>query len=397
MKSLTVAILIWTVIQGSRPTSAQEAPDVVRAIRSATQKAVAVVSVGAPQLTKPHKAIYQYGLATLVVGLAPDGSAVGYRLVLLAVVPAEIPEADEVRARRSIARIVEPIATKLRTNLDFQPSLEDAAATAVKDDEDRRKHFEDYSAQVDARTNEDFVSASNQFTRSFGASFPKYASTSFLALGLRACAEPTCAMNDFLHKPRNRSTDRFGKLYGWMKSKQITGINQAYILNPQGTYWSMTAKLDAGYEWHADFPQSLLQTVVVNAAKHARRTKVPLPYSVAEFAALPREAAAHIADVFDSAYAAAVRLPSNPQITLPGISDELGRARLTECVRLRGAFDSGEAGKCAGYSLTPDVIAKCLAGAECAPAFAREVNLDSLTLGTNTSLLYFAQNAACPE
>ena len=70
---------------------------------------------------------------------------------------------------------------------------------------------------------------------------------------------------------------------------------------------------------------------------------------------------------------------------------------MTECVRLRGAFDATEAGACAGYELTPNIIATCLSGGECSPPFGSQVNLDSLMMNAHTTLAYFAQHAALPR
>lgn len=398
----TKTVILWALLVGPlfNVASAQiglSAADFDRLIRQSVQRAVAIVSLAAAQDKMPHKAVYQYGLAPVIVGLSPSGLPIGYRLVLLATVPAGINEADEVRVRGSIARIVDRIGVQLRTEIDSLPGLEEPDATAAKDGEDVQKHFADYATQTDTRAHEAFIAASLEFNERFGHSFPEYAERSFLAIGLRPCADPACPLNEFARRPRDRSTDRFGKLYGWMKLNGLTMVNQAYILNPQGSFWSITAKLDSGHEWHDDFPKTVLQAGLVNAGKRARRTEAPLSYSAAELAGLTRQATAHIADVFDSAYAAAIHLPSDPNAVLPGISDEIGRARMTECVRLRGAFDAIEAGTCAGYELTPKVVATCLSGGECAPPFGDHVNLDSLTINAHTTLAYFAQNAALPR
>lgn len=51
----------------------------------------------------PRNAIFQYGLAPIVVGLSLEGAAPeGYRLVLLATVPAGIGAAVELRMRRVV-------------------------------------------------------------------------------------------------------------------------------------------------------------------------------------------------------------------------------------------------------------------------------------------------------
>ncbi len=375
---------------------AQSFLDLKRLIDESSRRSVDIVTVGEARSTS-HKVILQYGLAPVIVGFSPQGSPVGYRLMLLATVPADIAEADEKLVRGAIRGIVKPITEELREKIDALPGPEESGATAAKAGEDVRQHFENYATNTNNQARDAFTAASHEFRQRFGQRFPKHARLSFMAVGLRPCADPACPLAEFANRRRDRSTDRFGKLYGWMKSEGLTTANQAYILNPQKTFWSITAKLDKGYEWHDDIPKAALQAALVNAANRARRTKVPLSYSAAELAGLSNEATAHIADVFDSAYAAAIRLPSNPNLVLKEISDELGRARLTECVRLRGTFDATAAGTCAGYALTPAALATCISGGECSPSFGSQVNLDSLTIMPHTAMAYFAQNAALPR
>jgi hypothetical protein len=371
--------------------------DLNRLIQQSTQHAVSIASVRSPQVAAPHKAVYQYGLAPVVVGVTQNGTPVGYRLMLMVVVPSNIDEATETRLRSKTSGLVDPIATELRMQIDALPGFEDPEAITVAAGEDVSKHFENYTSQINSKAHEAFVAATTEFAARFGHMFPNYAATSFLAIGLRPCADPTCPLSEFAHKQRNRSTDRFGKLYGWMRSKGLIAVNQAYMVNPQGSFWSVTAQLDKGYEWHEDFSTEVLQAVLVNAAKRARRAAAPISYSAAQLAGLSREETAHIADVFDSAYAAADQLASNPNAVLQGISDEIGRARLRECVKLRGAFDATDAGKCSGYSLTPTSIATCLSGGDCVPPFGGQVNLDSLTVKTGATIAYLAENASLPR
>jgi hypothetical protein len=157
------------------------------------------------------------------------------------------------------------------------------------------------------------------------------------------------------------------------------------------------AVLDKDNEWHDDFPKSVLQAGFVNAVKDSRRTKTPLSYSAAELVALSKETVVHLADVFDSSYSAASRLPSNPQVTLQGLSDELGRARLRDCVRLRGTFEPEDAGKCAGYNVNQIDLANCLAGGDCMPPFGGQVNMETLSVKPDTSFADIAGSTALPR
>ena len=370
------------------------AAEIQRRIANISKTSVAVISAVPSQVNASHKVVYQYGIATVVVGSSPNGLPVGYRLMLLPTVQTDIEEADEVRLRRVVAGMVEPIATRLRVDIDALPGLGEPGATSIPPGDDVHQHFEDYEAQTEDRTHAIFSEAVAEFNVKFSQLFPKYASTSFLAIGLRPCVGSTCEVPD---RPRNRSTDRFGKLYTWMKSRGLTIPDQAYILNSEGSFWSITARLDHGYEWQEDFPKDVLQAALVISANRARRNQIPISYSAAELAGLSKELTAHLADVFDSAYAAGIDLPSDANAQLQGISDELGRARLTECVRLRGAFDPSEAGQCAGFNLTPSIISSCLSGGECMPNFGGQVNLDSLSVIPHATLAYLAQNADLPR
>ncbi len=98
--------------------------DLTRSVAGTAAIAVPVASLSAPKQAVSHKAVYQHGLAPVVVGLLPNGSAIGYRLVLLAVIPGNVSESDEVRIRRSIASIVAPVTDELWKTIDYQPALE---------------------------------------------------------------------------------------------------------------------------------------------------------------------------------------------------------------------------------------------------------------------------------
>src|SRR2546422_727656 len=64
-----------------------------RAIKDVMERSVTLATSLVLQDDKaaPHKAVYQYGLAPVMVGVSPNGSTIGYKLMLLAVVPANLP------------------------------------------------------------------------------------------------------------------------------------------------------------------------------------------------------------------------------------------------------------------------------------------------------------------
>jgi hypothetical protein len=396
-RTALTCFVLFALLSASPALGQFNPSDLTRAISDIQRHLIPTVSVSPTQQNHSHKAAYQYGLAPVIVGSSEAGSPIGYRLTLLVLIPTDLDDLEESRVRGSLPGLLEPIARDLRNKIDWLPGLEEPGATTPAPDEDVGGHFVKYSAAMENSAHDAFVAASQEFDERFSSRFPAHASDAFLAIGLRPCAEPSCPLGEFAHRRRDRSTDRFGKLYGWMKARGLTATNTVYMLNPQGSFWSVTAKLDRGYEWHQDFPAPVLQAALVNAANRSRKNGTRLSYSAAELAGVSKEAAAHIADVFDSAYAAAIRLPSKPGDALPGISDELGRTRLLECVRLRGTFDADEAGKCAGYKVTPAVISDCIAGRECTPVFGNQVNLESLTYLPNAKLDNLSQNSALPR
>jgi hypothetical protein len=216
---------------------------------------------------------------------------------------------------------------------------------------------------------------------------------SSLALALRPCVGEACALAEFASAP---AKNRFGRLYDWTNSKGLKTVNQAYAINSDGSFTAVVATLDQGRQWHDDFPKPVLQAAFLNAAKQSRNTNTTLSYSTAELASLSKDNVAHLADVFDLPYAAASRLGTNGA-NLEGLSDELGRARLRECVRLRGTFESEKAGQCAGFKINEKDLADCLAGGDCLPEFGDQVNVETFLVRPNSSLSVIAVSATLPR
>jgi hypothetical protein len=88
-----------------------------------------------------------------------------------------------------------------------------------------------------------------------------------------------------------------------------------------------------------------------------------------------------VQDVASEAVATMDLLPEATKTAFTNISDELGRARVIECSRLRGASTAEQVSACAGYKLTEDTLFKCLAGEPCLPvmldkAYATILDID---------------------
>jgi hypothetical protein len=363
------------------------------AIEKAVQTPRAAASVPAGQ-TPSHKAIFQYGLASVVVGVTPSGTPIGYRLELLAAIPLDTPGEEEAHIRSTVRTLTPALGNHLRVSLDALPGLAQLDMTHPKAGEaasdqlrgfiaDRNKQWQSSLAETVHRFNTDVQQISHQ-----------YGAGSVLAIGLRPCAPPRCKVN----RVRGTQAERFGKVYEWLKSYGLTKVGDAYVLDLRDTMSALRVSLPIDYGWHADFDKEALRAALVAGANRARKMHEPLPYSAAQLADLPREAVAHIADAFDSASVAAASLRSDPNAILHGISDELGRSRLKECVALRGKFDVSKAADCAGYQqLTPKIIAECIAGGLCMPKFGSRVNLDSIALNAYASISDYAEQAPLPR
>ena len=372
-------------IGGLSPQALEEA------VAVANNSSVAIASQQGTSTTGSHVAVLQWGLASVVVG-SSGRLHVGYRLEVLAVVPADLPP-DVLNRMHDVARANVPKLVEAWNNqLKAIPGIESTAAITPKENELATNHFNSFATDVNKRSKDLYISISRQFTSEFDTLFPNYKGQSYFAIGLRPCTEPACTLTH-----ENQDPGRFGKIYGWMKSAGLAKSNQAYVLNSSGGLETITAGLHSDYLWQQELPKAALNSAFINAANQARTQSKSISYSAAEMAQLPSETVAHVADVFDSAIAAASSVKSDPSAVLMGISDELGRARIKECVALRGKFELRPAGQCAGYTLTPNVITKCLRNEECAPAFGSEVNLDSLLLTPRTKLQDFAQQAPLPR
>jgi hypothetical protein len=333
-----------------------------------------------------RQAIYEHDLASVLVGLSP--SPLGYKFVLLATTPLAMDASEESKIRKFMPMLVKGIASDLQSKIDQLPEFDDSS---LKPDE-RQKSFSSFNEKTQKAINEAFSAASLNFVAQFNARSPRYANDTSLAIALRPCVGALC----FKELGTDGEKDRFAGLYEWTNSKGIKSVNQAYVMNPDGSFAPVVAALDKG-QWHDDFPKSVLQATLVNAVKQLRRSKAVLSYTAAELAALSRENMARAADAFDSPTLAASRLLPVPAATLQGLSDELGRVRLRECVRLRDLSDPEAAGECAGYKVSYKDLANCLGGKDCMPPFGGKVNVETLLVKANASLADIATSNELPR
>ncbi|MCK1374933.1 hypothetical protein [Bradyrhizobium sp. 18] len=355
-------------------------------VREVVQRKLPVTAPAQQQPTR--KAIYEHDLASVLVGLSPR--PLGYKFVLLATTPPAMDASEESKIRNFMPMLVKGIASDLQSKIDQLPEFDDSS---LKPD-DRQKAFSSFNERTQKAVNEAFTAASLNFITQFRARSPRYANDTSLAIALRPCVGATCSFKEL---GTDDARNRFAGFYEWANSNGMKSVNQAYVMGQQGSFVPLVAALDKGREWHDEFPKSLLQATLVNAVKQSRRSKALLSYAAAELAALSKENMARTADAFDSASLAASRLSSNPTATLQGLSDELGRARLGECVRLRDSSDPVAAGECAGYKVSYKELANCLGGKDCMPPFGGKVNVETLLVKANASLADIASSNELPR
>lgn len=358
---------------------------------------------------KEWKAIFQYGLSSILVGRTQRGSKVGYRHVLVVIAPSNLSEREEARLRKTVPTLVANEARTLSKALDEQESLSVAFLDRTADS---KQTFESTLSKLIMAVNSQFVSASNGFEKTLHERIPDFDHKINLAIAMRPCNGLTCTLGTAAFEPENRSFSRFAKLHEWMKYKGMTDVDQLYVLNsssvPMGaslepnalakaTYSAIHARLDNGYEWQKPLSREEMQKAFVRAALLARRTHASMSYDSADLASLSLEAAAHVADVFDSALAAGARLKSDPTIVLSGISDERARTRLRECVRLRGTFEADAAANCAGVKVNNIELAECMSGGNCMPAFGDHINPAVLLVPPGATIAELAIGGELPR
>lgn len=349
-----------------------------------------------PQAEAPHKVVFQYGLSSALVGRSPAGGTVGFRHVLLVMVPVTLSPADEQAVRKAVPGIVEAQATVFRNALDSQQSVTELSSSKASMEEAVNATLKDSLLL----TNSQFIHTVRAIQRGVTVKLPRLAPSVIVGIAVKPCDAPQCKLDAFATVPGNRSFHRYAKLHEWMKAKSMPGTNQPFILDlksvPENVsdlvglapakFLTTKANLDKGFSWQQPLPAEHLQATFVIAANQARKANSQLSYVSAELVGLSFESSSHLADIFDSAYAAGGRLKSDPAAKLKGISDEHARARLKECVGLRGTFDAVTAGECAGLKMTDALVSQCMAGKECFPDFGSKVNPGALLATAKSAL-----------
>jgi hypothetical protein len=132
------------------------ARDLTPAIRNSTQQLQPLTATS--PLPPTRKAVYEYDLASVLVGLSPG--PVGYKFVLLATVPASIDPSGEANVRRSIPVIVRDVTAKLQSQIDRLPKF-DLSQVSLKPD--AQKFISSYSDNNRKAMNEAFSAAFHDF------------------------------------------------------------------------------------------------------------------------------------------------------------------------------------------------------------------------------------------
>ncbi|MCK1622395.1 hypothetical protein IVA98_03875 [Bradyrhizobium sp. 160] len=325
-------------------------------------------------------------LASVLVGMGTR--PIGYKFVLSAGVPESTGATEYQKIRRLAAPLLRKITKGLQASLDDLPEFE----TQTK--EDAQKQISSHFDKIRVGVQDAFRVANQEFEAEFESGSSEHGTHAILVLALRPCVGDACA---FAQPARPDAKDRFAKFYEWASSNGLTGPNQTYSMNSSGSLEAVVVAHSKTGHWQDNFSEAELRSAFAKTVKQSREAKLLLSYSVATLAGLSREEVAHLADVFDAPNLAAHQVHSNESRGLEGVSDELGRARLRECVRLRGTFEPEHAGRCAGYRIDQRHLAECLAGKTCMPAFGGQLNLEVLLAKPNLSIRMAAEPTVLPR
>ncbi|MCK1568813.1 hypothetical protein IVB08_33680 [Bradyrhizobium sp. 173] len=324
----------------------------------------------------------EINLASVQVGLTTK--PIGYKFVLLASAAGTVSASEEGRIRRSALHELRGIAEGLQSKLDELHEVD------LKSDADFPSQLSARSEKLKRDVEEVYLAATADFISGPGSR--KEANVHrVLVLAVRPCAGDACA---FAQLTSSAAKQRFAKLYEWAASKGWNSFDQPYAMNSSGSLDQVAVPLDKGRD---NFRTADLHAAFSKAVKKSRETKAPLSYLAAELVGLSVEDIAHLADVFDVPAAAVHRAKSSSGASLRGISDELGRSRLRECVLLRGTFEPEKAGQCAGFKIDQNALAQCLAGNTCMPVFGDHVDIEVLLARPNWSIDAAAGSAILPR
>lgn len=289
-----------------------------------------------------RKVWFEYGLASLMTGRLPSGQPVGLEIYVVATGPVtEDKQEDTIRARNRA--VVPGLVTTLTSTLDSRIATmwERLEKVPVARREEQRKAAHD---KLVSEVAEAVVTMQRGYELRVGAASPASAPVVAprrynLALVMRSCdgSPGSCALGGFAVSSPNRSTERFGKIYEWLKPAIADKVNVFAVVDgaaPKVVAAQQVAEAEA-LQWHSLPDAATRIAQLETAVAQARRTKIPLNSVVPQVMAIGQNSAVRFVDVLSDPYQALNTIPREQGPAFTQISDELARAseRLREASR----------------------------------------------------------------
>lgn len=355
----------------------------------------------AAQGSPARKVWFEYGLASLMTGRLPSGPPVGLEIYVVAIGPvSDEPQEDTIRTRNRA--VVPELVTVLSDTLDrgIATMAERLEQAPVGKREEQRKGAHDKLVSEIGEAVA-VMQRGYQARVGGGGAVAGAARRYNLAIVMRSCdgSPGSCVLGAFAVSTPNRSTERFGKVYEWLKPAIADKVNVFAVVD--GTVPKMVPAQQLaeakGSPWRPlpDAPTRVAQ--LETAVAQARRTKVPLNALVPQVLAIGQTSTVRFVDVLSDPYEALNTIPREQGPALAKISDELARARVSDCAKLRGSTKPEDVMACAGYKGDATAIAQCLSGGRCFPNFGDRTIADVALISKPGSIKGLIAESAAPR
>lgn len=157
---------------------------------------------------------------------------------------------------------------------------------------------------------------------------------------------------------------QFDKLYAWLTLAQARDVNTWFTLaTEKPTEFTAVATVREVAMWPAPPPAAQAVEQLENLIDRLRATREharKLSYLTPRLIDLSRDGLAHVVDVVDHPFAAALLIQETGGQAFTRISDEIARSRIMDCVRLHGSLVEEYDGAAAQAAKTPlERVASC--------------------------------------
>lgn len=355
----------------------------------------------AAQPNPTRKVWFEYGLASLMTGRLPSGLPVGLKIYVVATGP-NFEDKREATIRERNRAVVPGLVQTLTDTLDRRiPSLSERLEKVPQEKvEGERKVAR---AQLVGDVAAAVATMQRGYEAKVGGTPPSVQNgprVYNLALVVRSCdgTPGSCTLGSFAVSKPNRSTDRFGKVYQWLKPAVAGRVNTFAIVDTASKSPLAQPFVEATVGHWKPLPNSAVRVAQLEVAvAQARRSQGRLNAVVPEVVGIGQTSAVRFVDVLSNPSDALQDLARDQGSTLAHISDELARARLTDCARLRGSTKPEDVMACAGYKGDAASVAECLSGKRCFPIFGDRTIVDVALINNPGSLKELIEQSAGPR